>query len=94
MSLYLISYDVSSDKRRSRVAKTLESHGLRVQYSVFECELSDRTLERLLARLGDLIDQSTDSVRAYLLCARCRCGAQVVGRGPIVPTERAGVAVV
>ena len=36
MSLYLIAYDISDNKRRVRLARELESWGLRVQHSVFE----------------------------------------------------------
>lgn len=36
MALYLISYDITADKRRNALAKLLEGFGSRVQYSVFE----------------------------------------------------------
>lgn len=32
---YLIAYDVKDDRRRSHVAKLLQSYGERMQYSVF-----------------------------------------------------------
>jgi len=83
MALYLVSYDVAADKRRTRVANALEDYGVRVQYSVFEVETSDRGLDRLLNRLQDLVDPTTDSVRAYLLHQRCRASVRIIGRGPM-----------
>ncbi len=93
MALYLVSYDVAVDKRRTRVAHALEDHGVRVQFSVFEVETGDRGIEKLLGRLTDLIDPTTDSVRAYLLCQRCRGSVTVVGKGPAAG-ERDDVVVV
>jgi CRISPR-associated protein Cas2 len=93
MPLFLISYDVVVDKRRTRVAHTLEDHGVRVQYSVFEVETGERGLERLLDKLGDQIDPTTDSIRAYPLCQRCRGTVVVVGKGPAAG-ERDDVVVV
>lgn len=47
--MYVISYDISSDSLRTKIAKELENYGLRVQYSVFECKI-DRTRFRELYR--------------------------------------------
>lgn len=38
----MITYDISDDRIRYRVAKILENHGSRVQYSVFECRLREQ----------------------------------------------------
>ena len=48
---YLVSYDITSDKRRRKVVKILEGYGFRVQYSVFECELSSKQFKELSKRL-------------------------------------------
>lgn len=93
MPLYLISYDVAADKRRVQVARLLEDFGVRVQLSVFEVETGDDAVGPLVGRLEDLIDPSTDSVRAYRLCQRCRGSVTVVGRG-LPASERSKAAVV
>jgi CRISPR-associated protein Cas2 len=93
VALYLVSYDVAADKRRTRVAQALEDHGVRVQFSVFEVETGERGLDKLLGRLTDLIDPTTDSIRAYPLCLRCRGSVTVVGKGPAAG-EREDVVVV
>ncbi len=59
---YLVSYDVSDDKRRNRVFQTLEDIGDHVQYSVFLCELSRRELAQLRSQLVDHVHQREDQV--------------------------------
>lgn len=48
--------------------KTLEAFGHRVQYSVFECDLSGRQLAKLRRRLLQIIDRQVDNIRIYRLC--------------------------
>jgi len=43
---YLVCYDIAHPKRLRRVARTLESFGTRLQYSVFECPLDQLRLEK------------------------------------------------
>lgn len=59
---YVIAYDVHDDRRRSRVAKKLESYGDRVQFSVFVVEVRAARFERLRAALVNLIEPYEDSV--------------------------------
>jgi CRISPR-associated protein Cas2 len=68
--LWLVSYDISADTARRRVYNVLKNYGKRVQYSVFECHLSDPQLHLLRNRLLAEIDDS-DSLRWYPLCAWC-----------------------
>jgi CRISPR-associated protein Cas2 len=58
----LVCYDISSDKRRDKVAKACESYGARVQFSVFECPLDELRLQRLRAELETLINRDEDQV--------------------------------
>jgi CRISPR-associated protein Cas2 len=43
---FLVTYDVSDDKRRTQIFKTLYAYGDHAQYSVFFCELSAREYVR------------------------------------------------
>ena len=68
----LVTYDVNTltkegRRRLRKVAKLCEGHGQRVQFSVFECTVSDMQKERLVARLLDVIDRDEDSLRIYQL---------------------------
>jgi len=67
MTFWIVSYDIPSDKRRRKVAQTLEGFGRRSQYSVFECDLSDKKLEKLVKALKQHIDDEEDDIRLYPL---------------------------
>lgn len=76
----IISYDISDDKRRRNVVKVLEGIGFRVQYSVFEAELSVQQYRALKQRLRPFIaPKTTDSIRYYRLTADCADLIEVVG---------------
>lgn len=80
----VVSYDIVSDKRRRRVSKLLEGYGERQQYSVFECDVSEKRLAELKRKLGLLIDPQEDSVRIYRMCAMCRGNIEVIGQGDVL----------
>lgn len=82
--LLLVTYDVADDRRRRRVAKTLEGFGRRVQHSVFECRLRPAERAALERTLGALLppegpDEPAFSLRTYRLCAACSDQVEVVG---------------
>ena len=58
----LVCYDISSDKRRDKIAKSCESYGARIQFSVFECPLDELRLQKLRAELETLINRDEDQV--------------------------------
>lgn len=59
---YLVSYDIANPKRLRHVAKTCESFGTRIQYSVFECPLDDLHFEKLKDALRTEINHDEDQV--------------------------------
>ncbi len=81
---YVIAYDITDDRRRARVAKRLESVAERVQGSVFEADLNDKALTRLLEQLDKLIDKELDGVRVYRLCGECAGVIKIVGQSKVV----------
>lgn len=76
---WVIAYDSSCDKRRRKMAVLLEGYGVRVQDSVFECELNSTRIAQLKIRLKRLINPTLDSVRLYPL-SRQNC-EKVVNMG-------------
>ncbi len=81
---YLVTYDISDDQRRTKVAKILEDFGDRVQYSVFEMILDrPEQLDDMQQRLLSVIDEKADSVRIYNLCQGCKAKIRVVGQGAV-----------
>jgi CRISPR-associated protein Cas2 len=79
---YLVCYDIVSDSRRNKVAKLLESYGLRVQKSVFECVLDENQYTTLSKYLVRLVNKREDQVRFYPMSAHTRCKVAVVGIEP------------
>ncbi len=59
---YLVTYDVSDDKRRDQVYRSLLARGDHTQFSVFVCELSERELVRLKGVLEKEINAEEDQV--------------------------------
>ena len=70
--LMLVSYDVSTvttagKNRLRRIAKTCQNWGIRVQNSVFECNVNPAQWIQLKAELERIFDPETDSLRYYNL---------------------------
>jgi CRISPR-associated protein Cas2 len=59
---YLVTYDISDDKRRDRVFKTLRDRGDHVQFSVFLCELNAREYALLKGELQQYVHHKEDQV--------------------------------
>lgn len=72
--LVVVSYDVSTidtagRRRLRRIARACQDHGQRVQFSVFECEVTPAAWTHLRQRLIDEMDGRKDSLRFYFLGA-------------------------
>jgi CRISPR-associated protein Cas2 len=80
----VVCYDITDDRRRYHVARILDDYGDRVQYSVFEIIMDEHLLPRMTRRLENAIDREKDSVRIYLLCARCEKNISVMGKATII----------
>lgn len=78
-TLYVIAYDISSDKRRTKVHKTLCGFGEWTQYSLFECFLTKKERVLLRARLDSILEPDEDSVRIYPLCSTCQEQTETIG---------------
>ncbi len=75
----VVSYDISDDKRRTRVMKTLRDFGKHVQYSVFECDVKESVYKRMRERLKKFIVDEDDSLRFYFLDEDSVKKIQVIG---------------
>lgn len=61
-NVYLITYDISCEKRYRRLYKAMCGHGEALQYSVFRCELTDMELQGLKDTLWPLLNLHADRV--------------------------------
>ena len=91
MLLYLVTYDISCNKRRKKVSDLLEGYGQRVQYSVFECVLPVDKFGELRQRLADRGNQAEDSVRFYPLSRHTLNQVEVWGKVPVTQPPKSVV---
>ncbi|MEW6509189.1 MAG: CRISPR-associated endonuclease Cas2 [Bacteroidota bacterium] len=68
--IYLITYDIDDDKQRDKISKVLENYGVRVQESVFECNLSSANYKEVVDRISKIISESAN-IRFYPICKEC-----------------------
>ena len=85
--MVLVTYDVNTTEgngaqRLRGVAKACRDFGQRVQYSVFEIEVSPAQLTLLKARLEAIIKPDHDSLRYYHLGSNWRRRIEHVGAKP------------
>lgn len=66
-TLYIVTYDVSDDRRWRKVFKIMRGHGDHLQYSVFRCTLSDRERIGMMERLTRVIKHDADQVLFFPL---------------------------
>ncbi|GAB4246397.1 MAG: hypothetical protein Kow00109_22460 [Acidobacteriota bacterium] len=69
--LYLVAYDIRNPRRLRRVARVCEDYGVRVEYSVFECDLPEELFQRMWRDLAAEIDPRVDALLAYRICGAC-----------------------
>lgn len=69
--LYLVCYDISNPKRLSKIAKTLERKGIRMQYSFFSCEMKNKEFLLLKKELIKLIHENEDKLCFIPICDKC-----------------------
>ena len=77
--LRLVAYDIRDPRRLRRVAKICQDYGLRVEYSVFECDSDEESFAELWGRLLEAIDPEEDAVLVYRLCQGCVKEVQSMG---------------
>jgi CRISPR-associated protein Cas2 len=86
----VISYDIQSDQRRTKIHNVLKNYGSWIQYSVFECDIDKKDYLRLRHQLEQLIDPAgEDSLRFYLLCEECKRKIERIGG--ITPPENGAI---
>ncbi|MEM9543148.1 MAG: CRISPR-associated endonuclease Cas2 [Cyanobacteria bacterium P01_E01_bin.42] len=77
--IYLICYDITDNRRRTKVSKLLEAYGIRIQKSVFEATLTPPQFQTLTQKLQTTIDLNRDRLRFYPLSVRCRNQTLILG---------------
>ena len=78
-----VVYDVTDNRRRSKLFKWLSGFGMNQQLSLFECNLETKEYNRMFEGIRGIIDESKDKVTFYGLCAECLKGSKHLGRGEL-----------
>ena len=81
-SFYIISYDISEDRRRNKIHKCLKSYGEWKQYSLFERRLTLTQYQKLRQRLDKLIKPKEDNILLYKLGRCCQYNIERIGCDP------------
>lgn len=77
---YVISYDIEENRIRTKLSKLLEGYGVRVQYSVFECQMSEKRFQELYERVFRLAEGAEGSIRFYSICKKCEEKIVTIGK--------------
>ncbi len=83
----LVTYDVETvtelgQKRLRQVARICKDYGLRVQNSVFECEVTEAQYTMLKNKINTVIDSQLDSIRLYHLNKNKKHSIEMLGKLP------------
>lgn len=78
--MYLISYDITDNGTRGKIAKVLSGYGQRVQYSVFECRITEQQYKELYQKLVILMQKEEEgNIRIYNICGKCETKLNTIG---------------
>ena len=90
--LVIVSYDVSTStangrKRLRKIAKACQNWGVRVQNSVFECNVDAAQWVKLKNELEEIFNPEEDSLRYYNLGNKYSTRIEHVGAKPAPDLE-------
>lgn len=84
----IVVYDISDNKRRTKMFKAMKNFGTPIQFSAFECILKEQDFREVQEVIQMIIDPQKDKVRMYILCNSCRREIKNMGTGKVTK-ERA-----
>lgn len=79
--LYIITYDISDQKRWRRVFRLMQAYGEWLQLSVFQCRMSRKRHAELVALLDGIIHHEADHILVMDLGIADQINPQVVSLG-------------
>lgn len=75
----IVAYDIADPRRLRRVARACLDYGVRIEKSVFECDLNETDFIHLWRTLNELVDPDDDALIAYKVCRNCIRETQTAG---------------
>lgn len=73
--MIIVSYDISDNKLRNRFSKFIKKFGHRLQYSVFEIDVSERLLDVIEVEIRNKYENQfsqSDSIIIFRMSNTCR----------------------
>ena len=91
--MVLVSYDVSTKtadgvRRLRKIAEICLDYGLRVQNSVFECNVDPAQWESLKDKLLSMYDANEDTLRFYFLGSKWKRRVEHFGKSDVGDIEQ------
>jgi len=83
-TFYVVAYDISSNRRRTKIHKILSGFGQWTQFSLFECYLTEKEHLTLQAKMEKVVEEK-DRIRLYPLCKNCLQKIETTGMA--LPSE-------
>ncbi len=77
----IAAYDITDEKRLTRVAKVMLDYGVRVQKSIFEITVTNTVFQELKRRVEAIIVTEEDGVKYFPLCEQCAGTVEIIGQG-------------
>lgn len=84
---FVVAYDIPDDKRRTKLFKKMFAFGTHTQYSVFECYLDKKELNKMVKEIRRVINPDEDDIKIYRLCSTCVKQTIVLGKGKLSSEE-------
>lgn len=72
--MIILTYDISSDKKRAKFSKFIGKYGVKLQYSVYKIKNSKRIMDNILSEIDQTFKKDfdkTDSVYIFYTCEGC-----------------------
>jgi CRISPR-associated protein Cas2 len=84
--IWLVCYDIASPKRLQKIGHYGEKFGIRLQKSVFQVD-NKETLQKLLARIKELMNRKYGSLIIFPICEDCRRMIVIDGQNNLINPE-------
>ncbi|MBQ4849779.1 CRISPR-associated endonuclease Cas2 [Pseudoalteromonas sp. MMG013] len=82
----LVTLDITSPRVRYRANKLILGYGERVQYSVFEIDVTQKQLNQIHQKLKKLLKRQ-DKAHLFPLCGKCMGSRKADGAGEVTWPE-------
>jgi len=76
---YIIAYDISNDKIRTKLAHYLEKKGLRIQKSLFVVKTTPAKIKHIRKDI-ETIRKDDGIIHIFSLCKNCAKKSKVIGK--------------